>query len=91
MKLIVKDIQGQDQGELEVKFPLIENMRGTQAVHDVEVRHARHRERREHEDPHPATEIATVHCDPELEQREPPCRDTAARPPGARSAPLPPM
>jgi len=35
MKLTVKDIQGKDQGELEVKFPLIENMRGTQAVHDV--------------------------------------------------------
>jgi len=35
MKLIVKDIQGKDQAELEVKFPLIENGKGTQAVHDV--------------------------------------------------------
>ena len=35
MKLTVKDIQGKDQGELEVQFPLIENRRGTQAVHDV--------------------------------------------------------
>jgi large subunit ribosomal protein L4 len=35
MKLTVKDIQGRDQGELEVKFPLIENNRGVQAVHDV--------------------------------------------------------
>jgi large subunit ribosomal protein L4 len=37
MKLTVKDIQGKDQGELEVKFPLIENGRGTQAVHDAVV------------------------------------------------------
>ena len=35
MKLTVKDIQGKDQGELEVKFPLIENNKGVQAVHDV--------------------------------------------------------
>jgi large subunit ribosomal protein L4 len=35
MKLIVKNIQGQDQGEMEVKFPLIENNKGVQAVHDV--------------------------------------------------------
>ena len=35
MKLIVKDIEGRDQGELEVKFPLIENHKGDQAVHDV--------------------------------------------------------
>jgi large subunit ribosomal protein L4 len=35
MKLTVKDIQGRDQGELEVKLPLIENQRGAQAVHDV--------------------------------------------------------
>lgn len=33
MKLTVKDIQGKDQGELEVKFTLIENGRGTEAVH----------------------------------------------------------
>src|SRR3989442_7285097 len=35
MKLSVKNINGQDQGELEVKFPLVEGGRGTQAVHDV--------------------------------------------------------
>lgn len=35
MKLTVKDIQGKAAGEFEVKFPLIENNRGTQAVHDV--------------------------------------------------------
>src|SRR5436190_22654116 len=34
MKLSVKDIKGQSQGELEVKFALIENGKGTQAVHD---------------------------------------------------------
>lgn len=39
MKLTVKDIRGQSQGELEVKFALIENGRGTQAVHDVVVAH----------------------------------------------------
>jgi len=37
MKLPVKNIQGQDQGELEVKIPLIENGKGTQAVHDTVV------------------------------------------------------
>src|ERR1051326_2668633 len=37
MKLPVKNINGQDQGELEVKFPLVEGGRGTQAVHDVVV------------------------------------------------------
>jgi large subunit ribosomal protein L4 len=37
MKLTVKDIKGGDQGELEVKFPLIEDGKGTQAVHDVVV------------------------------------------------------
>jgi large subunit ribosomal protein L4 len=37
MKLTVKDIKGNDQGELEVKFPLIENGKGTQAVHDAVV------------------------------------------------------
>src|SRR6266567_1060735 len=37
MKLAIKDTKGSDQGELEVKFPLIENGRGTQAVHDVVV------------------------------------------------------
>jgi len=37
MKLTVKNIQGKDQGELEVKLALIENGKGTQAVHDVVV------------------------------------------------------
>src|SRR5260221_5535537 len=37
MKLTVKDLQGNDQGELEVKFPLVEGGRGTQAVHDTVV------------------------------------------------------
>jgi large subunit ribosomal protein L4 len=37
MKLTVKDINGQDQGELEVAFPLIEGGKGTQAVHDTVV------------------------------------------------------
>ncbi len=35
MKLTVKDIQGKDQGELEIQFPVIENHKGTQAVHDA--------------------------------------------------------
>src|SRR6266487_14277 len=37
MKLAVKDLKGQSQGELEVKFALIENGKGTQAVHDAVV------------------------------------------------------
>src|SRR5205809_3323738 len=37
MKLSVKDSNGKDQGELEVKFPLIEDGKGTQAVHDAVV------------------------------------------------------
>lgn len=37
MKITVKDLTGKNQGELEVKFPLIENGKGTQAVHDVVV------------------------------------------------------
>src|ERR1043165_8691095 len=37
MKLTVKDTNGKDQGELEVKFPLVEGGKGTQAVHDVVV------------------------------------------------------
>jgi large subunit ribosomal protein L4 len=37
MKLTIKDINGKPQGELEVKFPLVENGKGTQAVHDVVV------------------------------------------------------
>jgi large subunit ribosomal protein L4 len=37
MKLSVKNSQGQNQGELEVKFAMIEDGRGTQAVHDTVV------------------------------------------------------
>src|SRR5580658_6626576 len=37
MKLAVKDIQGKDQGEVEITMTLIENGRGTQAVHDTVV------------------------------------------------------
>jgi large subunit ribosomal protein L4 len=35
MKIAIKNSEGKNQGELEVKFPLIENGKGTQAVHDV--------------------------------------------------------
>ena len=34
MKLTIKDTKGKNQGELEVKFAIIEDGRGTQAVHD---------------------------------------------------------
>ena len=37
MKLPVKDLTGSSQGELEVKFELVEGGRGTQAVHDTVV------------------------------------------------------
>jgi large subunit ribosomal protein L4 len=37
MKLTIKDTKGNAQGELEVKFPLIEDGKGTQAVHDAVV------------------------------------------------------
>jgi large subunit ribosomal protein L4 len=37
MKLTVKDMQGKDQGEVEVKLALIENGRGTEAVHQTVV------------------------------------------------------
>ena len=37
MKLTIKDTQGNDQGELEVQLALIEDGKGTQAVHDVVV------------------------------------------------------
>jgi len=37
MKLVIKDTKGKEQGELEVKFPLIEDGKGTQAVHDAVV------------------------------------------------------
>src|SRR5262245_37320191 len=37
MKLSIKDIQGNPAGELDVKFEVIANGRGTQAVHDTVV------------------------------------------------------
>jgi large subunit ribosomal protein L4 len=37
MKIAIKDIQGKSQGEHEVKFELIEDGSGTQAVHDTVV------------------------------------------------------
>src|SRR5215510_1902965 len=37
MKLSVKNSQGKAQGELEVKFAVIEDGKGTQAVHDTVV------------------------------------------------------
>jgi large subunit ribosomal protein L4 len=37
MKLKIQDMKGQSQGELEVKFAMIENGKGTQAVHDTVV------------------------------------------------------
>ena len=37
MKITIKDIEGKNQGELEVKFPLVEDGKGTQAVHDAVV------------------------------------------------------
>src|SRR5512140_2846867 len=37
MKLTVKDLKGNHQGELEVKFPLVEGGKGTQAVQDTVV------------------------------------------------------
>jgi large subunit ribosomal protein L4 len=37
MKLSVKNLSGESQGELEVKMPLVDNGRGTQAVHDTVV------------------------------------------------------
>src|SRR5688572_32982275 len=44
MKLTVKDTKGNNQGELEIKFPLIEDGKGTQAVHDTVVAYqANHR------------------------------------------------
>jgi large subunit ribosomal protein L4 len=39
MKLAITDTKGNSQGELEVAFSLIENGKGTQAVHDVVVAH----------------------------------------------------
>src|SRR5512134_2474830 len=43
MKLLVKDINGNDSGELDVKFPLVEGGKGTQAVHDTVVAHLANR------------------------------------------------
>ena len=37
MKLTIKDTKGNNQGELEVKFPMVEDGKGTQAVHDTVV------------------------------------------------------
>src|SRR5438034_8744786 len=37
MKLKVRDTKGKEQGELEVKFELVEGGKGTQAVHDTVV------------------------------------------------------
>jgi large subunit ribosomal protein L4 len=37
MKLTVKSIEGKDQGELDVRMPLLEDGRGSQALHDVVV------------------------------------------------------
>ncbi len=37
MKLTIKDMKGGSQGELEVRFPLVEDGKGTQAVHDAVV------------------------------------------------------
>jgi large subunit ribosomal protein L4 len=37
MKLKIKDTKGKDQGELEVKFQLVDGGKGTQAVHDTVV------------------------------------------------------
>src|ERR1043165_3525958 len=37
MKIAIKNLEGKNQGELEVKFAMIENGRGTQAVHDTVV------------------------------------------------------
>lgn len=37
MKLAIKDTKGNSQGELDVKFELVEDGKGTQAVHDVVV------------------------------------------------------
>ena len=37
MKLTIKDTKGNSQGEMEVRFALVENGKGTQAVHDAVV------------------------------------------------------
>src|SRR5580658_6615754 len=35
MKIAIKNLEGKNSGELEVKFELVEGGKGTQAVHDV--------------------------------------------------------
>src|SRR5882672_10755713 len=35
MKISIKNISGKSQGELETKFEMVENGKGTQAVHDA--------------------------------------------------------
>jgi large subunit ribosomal protein L4 len=37
MKITIKDLKGKNQGELDVKFELVEDGKGTQAVHDTVV------------------------------------------------------
>jgi len=37
MKIAIKNLEGKNSGELEVKFALVENGKGTQAVHDTVV------------------------------------------------------
>jgi large subunit ribosomal protein L4 len=37
MKIAIKDLKGKSQGDYEVKFELVENGKGTQAVHDAVV------------------------------------------------------
>jgi large subunit ribosomal protein L4 len=37
MKIAIKNLEGKNSGELEVKFEMIENGKGTQAVHDTVV------------------------------------------------------
>src|SRR5450631_2848368 len=39
MKIVIKNLAGKNSGELEVKFALVENGKGTQAVHDTVVAH----------------------------------------------------
>jgi large subunit ribosomal protein L4 len=43
MKIPVKDISGKKQGDIEVKFSLVEGGKGTQAVHDTVVAHLANR------------------------------------------------
>lgn len=45
MKVPIKNLQGDDAGEVEVTFPVIENGKGTQAVHDTVVAYLANRRR----------------------------------------------